>query len=174
MAEIDVQRRNSTVWPWLLLGLLVLGIVVWAVAQAFDDGEEEVRSAPVATAPAADVEVGVPQRIPVAQILQTPAGFVGQILNGEAQVVEVPTDRGFWIDDEGQRMFVIINETPGTAGEVIDINSGQTLQMSDATLYDARNLQAVTGELDADTRRIASEQQFVLGVSAQNVRIVQR
>ncbi len=32
MAEIDVERRGPTIWPWII-GLVVLAVVIWLVAE---------------------------------------------------------------------------------------------------------------------------------------------
>jgi len=37
MAEIDVERRGPTIWPWII-GLVVLAVVIWLVAEIL--GEE--------------------------------------------------------------------------------------------------------------------------------------
>ncbi|PPK86268.1 hypothetical protein CLV84_3191 [Neolewinella xylanilytica] len=42
MAQIRIEEKptgGSSIWPWII-GLLLLGLVVWGVAEAFDDSEE--------------------------------------------------------------------------------------------------------------------------------------
>lgn len=54
MADIDVERKGSSLW-WWLLGLLVLLVILWALWLALSDGDEpEVvePATPVAIAPA--------------------------------------------------------------------------------------------------------------------------
>ena len=51
MADINVERKGASIWPWIL-GLLVAALLIWALAGLFgDDGEVETAD------PA--VEVGV-------------------------------------------------------------------------------------------------------------------
>ncbi len=40
MAEIRVERKQRNLWPWIL-GLLLLGLVVWAASEAFDMGRRD-------------------------------------------------------------------------------------------------------------------------------------
>lgn len=49
MADIDVQRKSSPTWLWWLLGLLVLGLILWALLGRGDDVDtaDVVEPAPV-------------------------------------------------------------------------------------------------------------------------------
>lgn len=47
MADIDIQRKGPAIWPWII-GLLVLGLLTWALLEMFDT--DEVVEEPVATA----------------------------------------------------------------------------------------------------------------------------
>jgi hypothetical protein len=60
MADINVERKGASIWPWIL-GLLVAALLIWALAGLFGDDEEEVET----TDPA--VEVGA--------LLLAPAGM---------------------------------------------------------------------------------------------------
>jgi len=42
VADINVERRNPSVWPWII-GLVVLALLIWAVAELLsgDGGVEE-------------------------------------------------------------------------------------------------------------------------------------
>ncbi|HEX7243756.1 MAG TPA: hypothetical protein VF263_25940 [Longimicrobiaceae bacterium] len=57
MADINVERKQRSIWPWLL-GLIVLALLVWLLASMFnrdDDVEERetttVESTTTTTAP---------------------------------------------------------------------------------------------------------------------------
>src|SRR5690606_24587645 len=98
----------------------------------------------------------------------TPATFAGQTVAGEARVVEVPTDRGFWIEEQGQRLFVILGDQPT---EAPNIEPGQMLRLSEARVYAPSELSGIAGDLDADTRSTAEAQPAVLYVDETNVEI---
>lgn len=50
MADIDIERKGSPVWIWWILGLLVLGLILWAlIGMGGDDDVDVVEPAPVAT-----------------------------------------------------------------------------------------------------------------------------
>lgn len=48
MANIDIQRKGPTIWPWLI-GLLAVVVVVWIWAAAADDTDDTDQ--PIAVAP---------------------------------------------------------------------------------------------------------------------------
>ena len=37
MADINIERKGSSVWPWIL-GLLILAVVVWVVMRYYQGG----------------------------------------------------------------------------------------------------------------------------------------
>ena len=44
MAQIRIEEKTSgggSIWPWII-GLLLLGLVIWGVAEAFEEADEEV------------------------------------------------------------------------------------------------------------------------------------
>lgn len=62
MADIDVERKQSNSWIWWLLGLIVLGLLIWWLAAALGDDEPEVATTPLeapAAVPMGPVEPGV-------------------------------------------------------------------------------------------------------------------
>ncbi|MEX2581946.1 MAG: hypothetical protein WD766_01655 [Gemmatimonadota bacterium] len=36
MADINVERKGPSVWPWVI-GLLVLALLIWALVEMFED-----------------------------------------------------------------------------------------------------------------------------------------
>lgn len=42
MADINVQRKGASVWPWIL-GLLVAALLIWALTSLFGEGEGDVQ-----------------------------------------------------------------------------------------------------------------------------------
>lgn len=178
MADIDVERKGPSIWPWII-GLIILALLIWALVELFGGDEEaEVAAVDPIVAPTGEVSpptmeppalVAPTAGIPVSQIIESPATFTGQALGGEVRVVEVPTDRGFWIEDQGERLFVILNDAPQE--QPVDINPGQTVRMSQAMVYE--NMNNVPGNLDPDTRNILQNQRVFLAVDEANVEILQ-
>lgn len=173
MAEIEVRRKQNGVMPWIL-GLLIMGAAIWGVMALFDDDDEPDFATTEVMEPV--VPGATPEPMPETAaatdgILDNPARWVGQPFPGDqVMVAEVPTDRGFWIDYEGQRLFAILQDQP--AEQPVDINPGQTISITEATLRDAGYLEQLGGApLDEDTRRIAEQQPVFLVVDESNIRI---
>jgi hypothetical protein len=55
MADINVERKQRSIWPWII-GLIVLALLVWLLASMFgdDDREEVVVEEPAAEAVVVD------------------------------------------------------------------------------------------------------------------------
>jgi hypothetical protein len=63
VAEIETQRKGPSVWPWII-GLIVLALLVWALAELFTGGgepvvpaDQRVPSGAVLVAPPSPVEI---------------------------------------------------------------------------------------------------------------------
>ena len=52
MADIDIVKKRSSVWPWIV-GLVVLALVVWLLLGMFTTGTDPV-TAPAVSLPALD------------------------------------------------------------------------------------------------------------------------
>lgn len=179
MADINVERKSPGIWPWII-GLVVLALLIWALAAVLG-GEDEAELAvvdPVATE-VTEVQPTVPPvetpepvaeaaGIPVSQIVESPATWTGRTVGGEVRVVEVPTDRGFWIEDQGERLFVVLRDAP--AEQPLDINVGQTIRMREAVIYD--DIGSVPGEIDPDTRDIAQGLPVFLGIDEADIEML--
>lgn len=46
MADINIERKRSSVWPWVI-GLIVLAALIWALTQLFDRDEPQLEPAAV-------------------------------------------------------------------------------------------------------------------------------
>lgn len=180
MADINVERKGGAGWLWWVVGLLALALVVWGIAELLETDEAEVAEV-VETVPmeTADVTpVTTPEPIAqgdlcVAQALSEPATYLGQSLGTcELEVTDVPTDRGFWVEEDGQRIFALIIDDP--AEEPLDINPGQTITMSEAVLRDQTSSPEVQGDaLDDDTQRIIDQEaDYFLVVDESNIDIM--
>ena len=183
MADIHIERKHTSIWPWII-GLLVLGLLIWGVAEMMGGEDDEVAAVDPVAAPAiapgvnevqplpadANPPTGVAQAagIPISQIIASPATWTGKRVTGEVRVTEVVSDRGFWIEDQGQRLFVLLNEVPG---EVRDINAGQSLRISEAMLYAGADGN-IPGNMEPQAKQIAQSQPVVLAVDSRNVQIL--
>jgi hypothetical protein len=54
--------------------------------------------------------------IPVAAIVEQPQQYRQQTVTGVATVAEVDANRGVWIEQDGERLLVVLNDQAGTAG----------------------------------------------------------
>lgn len=188
VADIDIERKKGGgIWPWIL-GLLLLGLLAWGLSRCSGDDADDSAAVPVtdtavapsavAPAPLPPVDPAAPAdsatvaagTIPVAQIVANPAQFAGQPVSGTARVVEVVSDRGFWIEEEGQRMFTIIAEPQAAEGRV-NIEAGQTLQLSGSVKQQGAGA-AVPTNLEEETRRLAEQQPAFLVVHPRDVSVV--
>ncbi|MBW3570397.1 MAG: hypothetical protein KY467_04765 [Gemmatimonadetes bacterium] len=181
MADIDIERKRGGSWMWVL-GLVLLALVIWLLWGLFDGDDEAAVVEPVAAPvvdevqplpPAANPPTPVAQAagIPVSQIIESPATWTGRTVGGEVRVTEVVSDRGFWIEDQGERLFVLINES---GPETPDVNQGQTLRIREAVVYGAQNLANIPGTLEPQARQIAQGQPVVLATDGRNIEILTR
>lgn len=182
MADIDLERTSGPgILPWLL-GLVLLGAVIWGVAEAMDvDPEyEAVEVTDQDAVPAeADVDVGTPRPVAgeralaLASVLADPSAYLGQSFpSGTYTVPAVPTDRGFWIEHDGSRLFALIIDDPVEAPK--DINPGQTVTIEGGTFRGPDYMSQVEGDsLDDDTRSIIDGLQIYLVVDESNITITE-
>lgn len=159
-------------WLWILLGLILLALLIWWIVGNNDDVE---------TAAVEPVEVGQVDETAtigaegptLAAIATNPASYFGQTFSGEATVGSEITDRGFWLESDGARMFAVIIDQPRE--EPKDINPGQRLRLTGGQVTDVANLSSIAGDaLDDDTRNIANQQQAVIAVDEDNIEILQQ
>jgi hypothetical protein len=185
MADIDVERKGPSIWPWII-GLIILALLIWALVELFGEDEAEVAEAPVpAVVSPGPVPADPPPPEPIAQgprtladLMGTPAAFIGQPFSTPAavRVAEVPSDRGFWVEDQGARVFVVLNEGgPGTADvqgrvdERPDLNPGDMVQVTEAVAQDPTFINSLQGPLDDQTRQILQGLPVYLVTDARNI-----
>lgn len=147
------KRGGGLLWAVLIL-LLVLAVAWWL----WPDGEEEIvvdeEPAAVLDEPATPVDAAGGSA--VAAFLAAPEAHIGETLpSTEATVADVPTDRGFWVEIDGQRLFAVLRDQP--AERPLDIDAGMSIRLDGGTLRDASYLEQLATPVDADTRRIIDE-----------------
>lgn len=193
MAEIKIQEKKSSIWPWVI-GLIVLLLLIWGATELMEDDRAEAYTPPAAVidpatdpverTPVADEApvaiAATPQQpavtdntpIQVATIVAGATSFYGQPVVGTAMVTNVPTDRGFWLEQDGSRLFALIAKSPDME-DAINVNAGQQLRLS-GVVYPTSMVGQIDGELDTATRQLLAGQKAFLLVNATNIAIVNR
>ena len=162
------RRRGSAAWLWGILGVVVIALVVWLAwpedEEVFTEGEVAAELEPI---PAQTT--GEPGEVTLAAILDNPSEHIGhEFPLREVRVAEVPTDRGFWIESDGRRLFAILIDQPSEQPK--DIEAGQSLRLEGGTLRDASYLGQIEGApLDEATRGIVEGQQVFLVVDEDDI-----
>lgn len=177
MAEIPVEKKSSMGWLWVLLALLLLALLAWWLLSDDDDVEYVDNDAVVATSEPVDTPemIATAEGVTIGDVLGDPQAYLGRD-DFQAEVI-VPTgaemtDRGFFIEDNGARMFAIINDGPMEQPK--DINPGQTLRISQGMLRDRTYLPQLSGDaLDADTQALVDQQDIFLVVDEDNIQILE-
>ena len=190
MADIDIEKKKGGmgILPWIL-GLLLLGLILWGLTQCGDNEEEAVvvpaadtLTDPAAVAAPMPMDTGMAMAdttamgaagaaagaLPIAAVLANPGQYGSQAVSGTARVTEVISDRGFWVEDAGQRMFVVIAE-PQASEQAVDINAGQTVRLS-GQVREGSAAGQVTG-LEAEAQRVAQGQPAFLMVNPSEVSV---
>lgn len=169
MAEIPIEKKSSNAWVWIVLLLLLGALLLWWLLS--DDGEQIAVEDDVVTTELVEEDTMMAGDLTLAAIAAAPLAHVGLTFSGDVDVTEVPTDRGFWVEHEGARMFALINDGPQEVP--MDINAGQDLQISAATVRNASDLTGIPGDpIDDDTRAILAEQEAYLLINEDDMQII--
>lgn len=196
MTEANRGKSRSNIWWWLILLLFLGALIAWFVLRS--GGNDEIVEGDIAeteiageldsidepaemyeeTGPMAgadmDTEMVSIGDATLATILANPSAYVGMDgFDAEGlDVPEVPTDRGFWVESDGARMFALIIDNPQEVPK--DINPGQTLNISGAMVRDATTIadDLPGDDLDQDTMNILDDQDVYLLVPEENIEIL--
>jgi hypothetical protein len=122
MADINVERKSPKIWPWIV-GLLVLALVIWAVAEMVTTDDTMVADRETIDQPAA---FPAPAPAPVEQdgmdLSQlTPLGpeDAGQRVTFQGEVTGQTTGEGFWVRTvDGDVVFVRTTQMAQTGQQV--------------------------------------------------------
>ncbi|HEX7119568.1 MAG TPA: hypothetical protein VF212_12310 [Longimicrobiales bacterium] len=155
MADINVERKGPSIWPWII-GLLVLALLIWAIAEMVDTDEErmagvqpveEVREPAAVPAPTPMPPAG--EAAELRTLLPLGSDDIGRSVMLDGQVVGQPTNEGFWVAAElNGELHAIFVQTPartrdGQMLRMADIQTGQDVQLM-GTLQQAPSGQAST------------------------------
>ncbi|WP_420454106.1 hypothetical protein [Rubrivirga sp.] len=176
MANIPVERTGGTPWWLWLLGLLLLGLLLWFLVDALSDDESEVDDAYVGD----DVEV-VDDVAPIAAGLDL----------SNLYVTRVTGDRTFFVAESdapgaAETLVVLDQEaSPDAAGieGQVDINPGQRVSLTGGDLgplgdMDLANMGIPDADLnamtpDADIIRVDGDDVEILEADMDNVEVGQ-
>ncbi|QDG52539.1 hypothetical protein FIV42_17895 [Persicimonas caeni] len=117
-------------------------------------GEEDVQ-----------IELGQPkpsQAISVVSVYAAPVDFIGATVVGKAEVNKVISDRGFWINHNGERIFAVVREDI-PSNEMIDISKGEQLKFG-GIVVDGDDWKKLAGDLEPKTRQTLEEQPYFVAV----------
>lgn len=70
MADIDVERKKASIWPWII-GLLVLALLIWALMEMFESDEPEVVGTDPVAAPVVMPDAAAPMDTAMPPALST-------------------------------------------------------------------------------------------------------
>lgn len=179
MAEIHIEKkeRSGMGWLWAVLALLAVVLIAWWLWPTAERGIAELTpltpmttTSGTATAAGTDTAAGIPT---IATAVANPQAWVGRQFSGTVEVTDVPDDRGFWVEQDGSRMYALIIDQP--AEKPVDINAGQRLEIREATFRDATHLPDLKGvPLTPSTERVVREQPIYLVLDETDLTIVDR
>lgn len=164
MAEIHVEKKSGAgmAWLWILLAIVLIAVLAWLFWPAADD-ESDL---------AADTTAGDTMTLPppptldanatIAAILANPGQWVGNEFSGTVTLADVNTDRGFWIEQDGQRLFAIVVDDPTL--DPVNLSPGQQVGIR-GTVRDASYISEIPGgALPFETEQIVRQQPAYLVV----------
>lgn len=180
MAEIPVEKKASMTWLWVLLAILVAALLVWWAAAEDDDVEVAIAdTAPVAAVEAdaetiADTQTNAEASpMILSAIVARPQSNIGREFMGEVDVSGPLTDRGFWIESDGARMFALIVDQPREVP--LDINAGQRLRITGETVREGGVISNLEGAaLKESTLDVLQDGEVFMLVNESDIEILSR
>lgn len=187
-------RTRDRTWLWII-GAIVLLLLAWGVTRLLIDQEEPLAGRAVGipvVAPDPVVPVdplrpgddasgvaatsGPGEPIPVATIAVTPEPFYGRPMVGIGVVAAdqspaAGSDQGFWLEQEGRRIFAVVAAAPDRPTTAIGFLPGQRIEMS-GQVYPGELASLVGADLDPGMQLMLSGQPAFLMVDPATVRVL--
>lgn len=187
MADIDIERKKKSPFPWIL-GLLVLALLAFLLMRSCGDDDPEPAVVGTDTTTFTDTTMGAaPMASPATDTTAmgaagaaagaAGAGWIGTVLagtnagqttGGDGMVPETPSDRGFWIEENDQRVFAILAEP---MEQIKDVDPGQRVRIANARVLRGSEASQIPQDVDAEARQTAQRQPYFLLVPASGVTI---
>lgn len=173
MADINVERKEGSIWPWLI-GLIVLLLLGWLLFSMLGDDQDDVTvtepvTEEVAPAPVTTPETTSPEALPVTQITSDPAAWDGRTVSGEARVAEAAGDDGFWIEESGERMLVVTQDA-GDEAAAAPPAQGEMVRLRNAMVHTDAGM--LSTDVAQNTRDMAEGEDAFLMVESRNIESV--
>lgn len=175
MADLNVERKGPSIWPWII-GLIVLALLIWALVELFEDDDAVVtdpameQPTVVDPAPAPVMPETMVAALPLSEIAQEPEAFEGRTVSGEVTVAEAGADGGFWAEDQGQRLFVVITE--GGDDEPLNLRAGDRVRITDARVIAGDEVATAAEDVSPGALSTAEGEEVVLAAEASNIQLV--
>lgn len=187
MPGIRVDRRKPA-RPWLVGGLASL-LLLWSLWEIYENPEPHP-VAPAAGPPEATAMDEAPTRVeaalepvpmpppptpaddsqvPVSVIVVAPSDYVARAVAGTTRIAQTWGRRGFWIEQGGQRLFVLLHDAQEAPPP--KVRAGQQVRIS-GVVYSRRLLDRIEPAPGDDIRRLLADQAAFLLVDPRNIRIV--
>jgi hypothetical protein len=192
MADINIERKRKSPLPWII-GLLALALLALLLMRTCGDDDDDAEAV-VVTDTTTATQVAAPMDTTVMAAPMDSAGmatsgaagatgagtgWIAGILagtaatagtaSGDGTVPETPSDRGFWIEENGQRVFAILQEP---MEQIKDVDPGQRVRISNARVLRGSESAQIPQDVDAEAKRTAQGQQYFLLVPSSGVQIV--
>lgn len=109
----------------------------------------------------------------IAAVTGDPDAWFERSVTAEVEVSDrEPTDRGFWVEQDGQEMLAVLIDRPEEMP--MDIQGGQRLRLSEATLKDPATADRLPGAaLDQDTLRLIEQEEVFLLVDRDAIEVLE-
>ncbi|MDZ4738129.1 MAG: hypothetical protein SGJ07_17440 [Rhodospirillaceae bacterium] len=166
MAEV-YDKKSPPMWVWIV-GAIIALIVIFLIWNWMRPIAPVVTSPPMVTAPApapapaASTAPATTAVAPVALIVAVPADYFDRDVSGTARVADVPTDRGFYLEENGRRMLAILGKD--FTEKQVNVNAGQMVRVSGVVRASSKLDEAEVGSLQPATRDLITKEPVYLVV----------